>query len=70
MTSDQESVNKSTDGEDSSVEVYETSISDALFPDENYYVTNELNGEIYKIDSNGNVGAKIGKYINRKPTLI
>ena len=47
--SDKESVNRITDGEDSSVEVYETSISDALFPDENYYVTNELDGDIYKI---------------------
>jgi hypothetical protein len=68
--SDGESTNKSTDGEDSSVEVYETSISDALFPEENYYVTNEVDGEIYKIGPNGNVGNKIGKFVNKKPTLI
>ena len=68
--SDKESVNRTTDGEDSSVEVYETSISDALFPDENYYVTNELDGDIYKIGTNGNVGIKIGKYVDKKPTLI
>ena len=67
---DFKSINKNTEGDDSSSEVYEAIIFDAMFPDKNYYVTNELDGYIYKIDDDGNAGSKIGKYVNRKPILI
>jgi hypothetical protein len=68
--SDKKSIKINTYGEDSSVEVYETSIYDALFLDETYYVTNEIDGDIYTIGTNRNVGIKIGKYIDKIPTPI
>ena len=64
------SINRNTYGDDISLEVHETTISDTLFTDSNYYVTNEIDGDIYIIDNTGNVGSKIGKYINKNPTLI
>ena len=53
------------DGEDEDEEVFEFSIDGTA-----YYITNEINGIIYNIDENEDVGDEIGKLINGVPNFI
>jgi hypothetical protein len=53
------------DGEDEDEEVFEFTIDGTA-----YYITNEINGIIYNIDENEDVGDEIGKLINGVPNFI
>jgi hypothetical protein len=45
-------------------EVYETKINSKT-----YYVTNEKNGTIYSVTTDGDIGDEVGKFVDGKPVF-
>ena len=57
-----EVVEEEEEGEES--EVFEITIGD-----KSYYTNDEINGSIYAVDANEEVGDEVGVFVNRKPTF-
>jgi hypothetical protein len=52
------------DAEEEEEEVYEITIQKKT-----YYVCNEIDSIIYGVDSEGDIGDEVGKYVNGNPTF-
>ena len=61
---EREGVVPGTVGSHTEEELYETTING-----KSYYVTNEINGPIYAISEDEEVGDEIGKFVNGKPVF-
>jgi hypothetical protein len=61
---EEEEVEEEAEEEAEEEEVYEITIKSKT-----YYVTNEKNGTIYSVTSDGDIGDEVGKYVDGKPVF-
>jgi hypothetical protein len=61
---EEEEVEEEEEEEEVEEEVYEITIKSKT-----YYVTNEKNGTIYSVTSDGDIGDEVGKYVDGKPVF-
>jgi hypothetical protein len=66
---EQEEEEEEEEGEEEQVEEEEEEVYEIKIKSKTYYVTNEKNGTIYSVTSDGDIGDEVGKYVDGKPVF-